>query len=84
MKKKKIFFLEFLFFFYDPMDVGNLISDSSEFSNSSLYIWKFLAHLLLKPGLKDFEHYLASKWTEHNCAVVWTFSGIVLWDWNEN
>ena len=53
-------FLEFLCFFYDPFDVGNLISGSSAFSKSSLYIWKFLVHVLLMPGLKDFEHFLAS------------------------
>ena len=52
--------LELPCFFYDPMDVGNLISGSSAFSKSSLYIWKFSVHILLKPSLKDFEHYLAS------------------------
>ena len=50
-------FLEFSCFFYDPMDVGNLISDSSAFSKSSLNIWKFMVHVLLKPGLEKFEHY---------------------------
>ena len=44
--------------FYDPVNVGNLISDSPDFSKPSLYIWKFSVHVLLKPGLKDFEHYL--------------------------
>ena len=53
-------FPELSCFFYDPMDVGNLISGSSAFSKSSLYIWKFSVHILLKPSLKDFEHYLAS------------------------
>ena len=53
-------FLQFSCFFYDPMDVGNLISGSSAFSKTSLYIWKFLVELLLKPSLKDFEHFLAS------------------------
>ena len=44
-----------------------------------------MVHVLLKPGLKDFEHYFASMWDEYNCAVVWTFFGIAfLWDWNEN
>ena len=51
-------FLKFSCFFYDPMDVGNLISDSSAFSKSSLNIWKFSVHVLLKPSLKDFEHSL--------------------------
>ena len=55
-------FLEFPCFLYDPMDVGNLISGSSAFSKSSLYIWKFSVHILLKPSLKDFEYYLASMW----------------------
>ena len=78
-------FLEFSCFFYDPTDVGNLISGSSTFSKSSLYIWKLSVHILLKPSLKDFEHYLASLWNGYNCVVVWTFFGIaLLWDWNEN
>ena len=42
-------FLEFLYFFYDPMDVGNLVSDSSAFSKSSLHIWEFLVPILVKP-----------------------------------
>ena len=52
-------FLEFPCFFYDLMDVGNLISGSSVSSKSSLYFWKYLVHVLLEPGLKDFEYYLA-------------------------
>ena len=73
------------FLFYDPTDVGNLISGSSAFSKSSLYIWKFLVHVLLKPSLDNFEYYLASMWNECNCMIVWTFFGIAfLWDWNEN
>ena len=55
-----VFFLEFSCFFYDPMDVGNLISGSSAFSKSSLNIWKFSVYVLLKPGLENFEHYFAS------------------------
>ena len=47
-------------FFDEPTDVGNLISGSSAFSKSSLNIWKFTVHVLIKPGLEDFEHYLAS------------------------
>ena len=78
-------FLELACFFNDPTDVGNLISDSSTFSKSILNIWKFLVHVLLKPRLENFEHYLASMWDECNCAVVWTFFGIAfLWGWNEN
>ena len=53
-------FLEFSCFFCDPTDVGNLHSGSSAFSKSSLNIWKFMVHVLLKPGLENFEHYFAS------------------------
>ena len=53
-------FLELSCFFDDPADVGNLISGFSSFSKSSLNIWKFMVHVLLKPGLEDFEHYFAS------------------------
>ena len=78
-------FLELFCFFDDPMDVGNLISGSSGFLKSSLNIWKFTVHVLLKPGLEDFEHYFASMWDECNCVVVWAFFGIAfLWDWNKN
>ena len=52
--------LELSCFFADPTDVGNLISDSSAFSKSSLNIWNFTVHVLLKPGLENFEHYFAS------------------------
>ena len=52
-------FLKLSFFFYDSTDVGNLISGSSAFSKSSLNIWKFTVHGLLKPGLENFEHYFA-------------------------
>ena len=53
-------FLELFCFFYDPTDVGNLISGSSAFSKTSLNIWKFMVHVLLKPGLEIFEHYFTS------------------------
>ena len=76
-------FLEFSCFFDDPADVGNLISGSSDFSKTSLNIWKFTVHILLKPGLENFEHYFASVWDECNCAVVWKVIAF-LWDWNEN
>ena len=83
--RSRCFFLEFSSFFCDPMDVANLISGSSAFSKSCLYIWKFSVHTLLKPILKDFEYYFAHVWDECNCAVVWPFFGIAfLWDWNEN
>jgi len=78
-------FLELSCFFDDPVDVGNLISGSSAFSKTSLNIWKFNVHLLLKPGLENFEHYFTSVWDEWNCVVVWAFFGIAfLWDWNED
>ena len=78
-------FLELSCFFNDPVDVGNLISGSSAFSKAIFNIWKFTVHILLKPGLENFEHYFISVWDECNCAVVWAFFGITfLWDWNEN
>ena len=62
-------FLELSCFFSDPTDVGNLISGSSAFSKTSLNIWKFMGHVLLKPGLENFEHYflLACE----TSAIVW-------------
>ena len=58
------------------MYVGNLISGCSAFSNSSLKIWKFLVHVLLKPRLESYAHYFASMWNECNCAIVWTLFGV--------
>ena len=55
-----VYFLELSWFFYDPTDVGNFISCSSAFSKTSLNIWKFTVHVLLKPGLENFEHYFTS------------------------
>ena len=63
-------FLELSCFFHDPAAVGNLISGSSAFSKSSLNIWKFLVHELLKPSLENFEHYFARMWNECNYVVV--------------
>ena len=78
-------FLELSCFFCDPMDVGNLTSGSSAFSKSTLNIWEFTVHVLLKPGLENFERCFASVWNECNYVVVSTFFGIAfLWDWNEN
>ena len=78
-------FLELSCFFNDPADVGNLISGSSAFSKTSLNTQKFTVHLLLKPGLENFEHYFISMWDECNCMVAWPFFVIAfLWDWNEN
>ena len=75
-------FLELSCLFHDPADVGNLISGFSAFSKTSLNIWNFTVHVLLKPGLENFEHYFTSVWDECNYAVVWAFFGIAfLWDW---
>ena len=63
-------FLELSCFFDDPEDVGNLISCSSAFSKSSLNIWKFTVHILLKPGLENVERCFASMCDERSCAVV--------------
>ena len=62
-------FLELSCFFDDPVDIGNLISGSSAFSKTSLNIWTFTVHVLLKPGLENFEHYFTSVLDEFNCAV---------------
>ena len=61
-------FLEFPCFFYDPMDIGNLISGSSAISKLKLNIWKFSGHILLKPHLENFEHSLLAS---EMSAVVW-------------
>ena len=71
-------FLDLSSFLYDPANVDNLTSGSSAFSKSSLYIWKFSFHVLLKSTLKDFEHNSTSMWNECNCIVTWTFLGIAL------
>ena len=54
-------FLELSCFFHDPVDAGDLISGSSAFSNSSLNMWKFMVHVLLKPGLENFDDHFANK-----------------------
>ena len=78
-------FLELSCFFNNPTVVVNLISGSSDFSKSNLNICKFMVHILLKPGLENFEHYFAGLWDECKCAVVWAFFGAsFLWDWSEN
>ena len=61
-------FLELSSFSYDPVGVGNLISGSSAFSKTNLNIWKFMVHVLLKPGLENFEHYLLAC---EMSATVW-------------
>ena len=78
-------FLEFSCFFDNPIDGGHLNSGSSDFSKSSLNIWIFTDHIMLKSGLENFEHYFTSVWDECNCVAVWAFFGIAfLWDWDEN
>ena len=68
-------FLEFSCFFDDPIDVGNLISGSSAFSKFSLNIWMFIIHVLLKPGLENFEHYFANceRWVQlcGSLSILW-------------
>ena len=84
-KAEVYLFMELSCFFDDPTDTGNLISGSSAFSKSSLNIWNFLVHVMLKPGLENFEHYFASGWDKCNCAILRAFFAIAfLWDWNEN
>ena len=76
-------FLEFSCFFDDPENFGNLIYGSSAFSKTSLNIWKFSVHVLLKPGLENFEHYFTSVRSVQLCgslSILWD----CLWDWNEN
>ena len=68
MKQKWLFFLEFSCFFFDPVDVGNLVSCSFDFSKSNVNICKFSFHV----PLDNFEHNCASIWDECNCAIVWT------------
>ena len=71
-----MFFWNSLAFFRDPVDVGNLISGSSAFPKSSMNIWKFTVHVLLKPGLESFKLYFASMWDEvHIVSQSYGFSG---------
>ena len=73
-KVKVDVFLELSRFFDDPVNVGNLISGSSAFSKCSLNIWNFTVHVLLKPRLENFEHYLANLWDECNYEVYFEHS----------
>ena len=67
-----MFFWNALAFMMNQVDVGNLISGSSAFAKSSLNNWKFMVHILLKPGLENLGHYFTSVWDECNCVVVQT------------
>ena len=77
-------FLELSCFLHDSEDVGNLVSGSLAFSKPGLNIWKFMVHVLLKPGLKNFVHYFTSMWDDCNCC--WWLNSINLWisDWQWN
>ena len=72
-------FLELSCFFRDPADVGNLISGSSAFSKPSLNIWKFTFHVLLKPGLENFEHYFTSGWEKAMAPQSSTLAWKIPW-----
>ena len=84
-KAEVVGFLEVSCFFEDPMDVGNLISGSSAFSKTSLNIWKFTVHILLNPGLENFEHYFASmRWVQlcGSLSILWHCLYLGLeWNW---
>ena len=78
-------FYRTLSLFYDPMDVGNLISGSSAFSKSSLNIWKFTVSYCWSLAWRILNSTFASMWNECNCVVVWTvLDTAFLWDWNES
>ena len=78
-------FLELSCSFDDPTGVGNLIFGSSAFSKFNLNIWRFSVHILLKPGLENFQDYFSSMWDKCICMGVSTlFATAFLWDWNEN
>ena len=78
-------FLRFPGFLYDPANVGNLISGSSSFYKPSLDIWKFLAHIMLKPIMQDFKHGPTSMRDECNCPMVNTFFRTTLFgNWDED
>ena len=78
-------FLEFPSFLYDSANVGNLISGSSVCSKPSLDIWKFLAHVMMKPTMQDFKHDLTGVGAECNCLMFRTFfSTTLLGNWDED
>ena len=84
-KAEMYVFLKLSYFFDDPANFVNLISGSFVFPKTRLNIWMFTVHVLLKPGLENFEHYFTSVWNWCICVVVWAFYGFAfLWDWNEN
>ena len=78
-------FLKFSCFFYNPVNVGNLISSSSFFSKPSLDIWKFLVRIMLKPDMKDFNRDRVIMGDECNCLMISTFFSItLLGNWDED
>ena len=77
-------FMECSYFFNDPTDIGTLVFGSFAFSKSSLNIWNFVVHILLKTVLENFECYFTCVWDEYNCVVVWAFFGVAfLWGWEK-
>ena len=76
-------FLKHSCFFYNPLDFGNLIYGSSVFSKYSLNIWKFMADILLKPCMENFENYFVTVWDDCNWVVLTFFAIVFRWDWNE-
>ena len=85
MMKERQMFLEFISFLYDPVNVVSLISGSSSFSESSLDIWNFLVHIMLKPRMQDFKHDLTCMGDEYNSSVFSTFFNIMLLgNWDED
>ena len=82
---KQMFFWKFLAFSMIQRMLAIWPLVPLPFLKSSLNIWKFMVHVLLKPGLENFEHYFTSVWDECNHVVVWAFFGTAfLWDWDEN
>ena len=80
-----MFFLKFIWFLYDPANVGNLISGFSSFSKLSLDIWKFLVCIMLNPGMQDFKLDVTSIEDECNCLMASTFfSTTLLGSWDED
>ena len=78
-------FLEFRCFLYDPENVDKVISSFSAFSKSSLDVWKFLVHIMLKPNMQDFKYDLTSMVVECDCPMVSTFfSTTLLGNWDED
>ena len=84
-EKEIAVFLKFPCLLYDPVNVGNLISGFSCFSEPSLDIWKLLVHIMLKLSMQDFKHDLTRMGDEYDCSMVSTlFSTTLLGNWDED